>query len=69
MSAINEIAFNVRLLDVLKTKHPRWCDHISVEQQGVVRETARRPDLTLRQPGGIPVIIGTEFMPARGVSG
>ena len=69
MPAINEIAFNVRLLDVLKIKHPRWRDHISVEQQGVVRETARRPDLILRQPGDIPVIIETEFMPPRGVSG
>ena len=69
MPAINEIAFNVRLLDVLKIKHPRWRDHISVEQQGVVHETARRLDLILRQPGGSPVIIETEFMPTRGVSG
>ena len=63
----SEIAFNVRLLDVLRTKHPRWRDHIGVEQQGVLRETALRPDIVIRPPGGIPVVLETEFMPARSV--
>ena len=67
MPRTNEIAFNVRLLDVLRTKHPRWRDHISVEQQGMVRETALRPDIVIRPPGGIPVVLETEFMPARSV--
>ena len=67
MLRTNEIAFNVRLLDVLRTKHPRWRDHISVEQQGMVRETALRPDIVIRPPGGIPVVLETEFMPARSV--
>ena len=66
-SRTSEIAFNVRLLDVLQTKHPRWRDHTGVEQQGVLRETALRPDIVIRPPGGIPVVLETEFMPARSV--
>ena len=63
----SEMAFNVRLLDVLRTKHPRWRDHTGVEQLGVLRETALRPDIVIRPPGGIPVILETEFVPARSV--
>ena len=66
-SRTSEIAFNVRLLDVLRTKHPRWRDHTGVEQQGVLRETALRPDIVIRPPGGIPVVLETEFLPARSV--
>ena len=67
MPQTSEIAFNVPLLDVLRTRHPRWRDHTGVEQQGVLRETALRPDIVIRPPGGIPVVLETEFMPARGV--
>ena len=67
MPKTNEIAFNVRLLDVLQTKHPRWRDHVGVEQRDVLRETALQPDIVIRPPGGVPVIIETEFMPARSV--
>ena len=67
MPRTNEIAFNVALSNVLRTKHPRWRDHIGAEQQGVVRETAQRPDIVIRPPGGIPVVLETEFEPARSV--
>ena len=67
MPKTNEIAFNVRLLDVLQTKHPRWRDHVGVEQRDVLRETALQPDIVIRPPGGVPVILETEFMPARNV--
>ena len=67
MPRINEIGFNVQLLDVLRTKHPHWRDHTSVEQQGVIRETALRPDIVICPPGGIPVILETEFIPAHSV--
>ena len=67
MPKTNEIAFNVRLLDVLQTKHPSWRDHVGVEQRDVLRETALQPDIVIRPPGGVPVIIETEFMPARSV--
>lgn len=67
MPRTNETVFNVRLLNVLETKHPRWRDYSSVEQQGLLRETAQRPDLVIRLPGGIPVVLEMEFMPARSV--
>ncbi len=67
MPKTNEIAFNVRLLDVLQTKHPRWRDHVGVEQRDVLRETALQPDIVIRPPGGVPVILETEFIPARSV--
>ena len=67
MPRTNETVFNVRLLNMLETKHPRWRDYTSVEQQGVLRETARRPDLVIRPPGDIPVVLELEFMPARSV--
>ena len=67
MPKTNEIAFNVPLSDVLQTKHPRWRDQVGVEQRDVLRETALQPDIVIRPPGGVPVIIETEFMPARSV--
>ena len=63
----NEIAFNVHLFDVLRTKHPRWRDHAGVEQTAVFRDVALQPDLVIHPPGGVPVIIETEFEPARSV--
>ena len=67
MPRTNEIAFNVALSNVLRTKHPRWRDRTGAEQQGVVREAAQRPDIVIRPPGGIPVVLETEFEPARSV--
>ncbi len=63
----HEIAFNVHLFDVLRTKHPRWRDYAGVEQTAVFRDAALQPDLVIRPPGGVPVIIETEFEPARSV--
>lgn len=63
----HEIAFNVHLCDVLRTKHPRWRDHAGVEQTAVFRDAALQPDLVIRPPDGVPVIIETEFEPARSV--
>ena len=67
MPKTNEIAFNVLLLEVLKTRHPAWREHTGVEQQGVFRETALRPDVVIHPPGGVPVVLETEFQPARTV--
>ena len=67
MPKTNEIAFNVPLSDVLQTKHPRWRDQVGVEQRDVLRETALQPDIVIRPPGGVPVILETEFMPAHTV--
>ena len=67
MPKTNEIAFNVQLLNVLRNKHPRWRDRTGVEQQDVFRESALRPDIVIRPPGGIPVVLETEFEPAHTV--
>ena len=67
MPKTNEIAFNVQLLNVLRSKHPQWRDRTGVEQQDVFRESALRPDIVIRPPGGIPVVLETEFEPAHTV--
>ena len=67
MPQTNEIAFNLELSNVLRTKHPRWGDRITAEQTNVLRETARQPDVVIRPPGGVPVVLETEYEPARGV--
>ena len=67
MPQTNEVAFNFPLLEVLRAKHPHWRDRAVVEQHGLIRETAERPDIVIRPVGGVPVVIETEFEPARSV--
>ena len=68
MPRISEPSFNVELGNVLRTKHPRWTDRIGVEQTAVLSEaTSLRPDIVIRHPGGLPVVVETEFTPARTV--
>ncbi len=67
MPRTSEVAFNVALSNVLRTKHPRWRDRTSAEQKSILRETALQPDIVIRPPGGIPVVLETEFEPARSV--
>lgn len=67
MPSTSEIAFNVELLNVLRSKHPRWRDHTGVEQRGVLRKKALQPDIVIRPPGGVPVVLETEFEPAHTV--
>ena len=62
---ISEPAFNVALGSVMGRKHPHWRGHIGIEQTGVLREGAGlRPDIMIRHPGGLPVVIETEYSPA-----
>ena len=67
MPRTSEIAFNLELSNVLRTKHPRWRDRTSAEQRGILRETALQPDIVIRPPSGIPVVLETEFEPAHSV--
>ena len=63
-----EHTVNVELARLLRTRHPHWRQGIGVEQSGVLKDApAQRPDLLIRHPGGLPVVIETEFQPARGV--
>ena len=63
MPTNSEATVNVRLGDLLRTKHPAWRDGIGVEQSRVLREAARRPDIVVRHPGGQIVVVETEFAP------
>ena len=67
MPQTSEIALNFELSNVLRSKHPRWRDCITAEQTNVLRETALQPDVVIRPPGGVPVVLETEFEPAPGV--
>ncbi len=60
-----EPGFNFALGEVLRTRHPRWHDQIEVESTGIFVEGANlRPDIVVRHPDGMPVIVETEFTPA-----
>lgn len=67
MPRTSEPVFNIELAKVLRSKHPRWRDRITAEQTNVFRETALQPDVVIRSPGGVPVVLETEFEPASGV--
>ena len=63
-----EHTVNVELARLLRTRHPRWRQGIGVEQSGVLADApAQRPDLLIRHPGGLSVVIETEYQPARSV--
>ena len=55
------------MADVLFRKHPLWQKHSGYERTQVMENSSLRPDIVIRQPGGQPVIVETEFAPARGV--
>ena len=67
MTGINsEPSFNEALARVLRTKNPRWHDHLTAEQRRTVRGGGT-PDLIVRNPRGAPVVVETEYLPARTV--
>ena len=55
---------NAELAACLRTMHPRW--NVRAEMQGLIGG-ARRPDIVITQPNSLPVILETEFLPARDV--
>ena len=72
----SETAFNFELARQLRLRHPRWreadaeTDAVAAEQSGMLGGTAAvrlRPDIVVRHPGGLPVVVETEFAPARTV--
>ncbi|MCY3878811.1 MAG: hypothetical protein OXF74_06485 [Rhodobacteraceae bacterium] len=65
-----ETAFNLELANQLRARHPRWREESSVaaEQTGwLTGKAGKRPDIIIRHPGSLPVIVETEFSPARHV--
>ena len=68
MPRTTETAFNTELAKVLRRKHPRWPERIGVEQTNVFSEAAGlQPDIIVRHPGGLPVAVEIEYLPARSV--
>ena len=67
MAATNsERSFNEALARVLWTKHPTWRERLTAEQHRAVKGGGQ-PDLIVRNPLGAPVVLETEYVPARTV--
>lgn len=66
-----EKAVNHEIGNILRKKHPRWkkgC--IETEKTGMLKnEAGKQVDIVICHPGGVPVVIETEFAPARTVTG
>ena len=62
----SERSFNEALARVLRTKNPRWHDHLTAEQHRAMRGSGM-PDVIVRNPRGAPVVVETEYLPARTV--
>ena len=60
-----EPSFNIELGHALRAKHPLWLDRIGTEQTDVFSEgRGLRPDILIRHPNAMPVVVETEFAPA-----
>ena len=68
-SRISETAFNAQFAGALRDRHPRWGGSaVLAEATGVFRgAAARQPDILLTGEAGVPVVIETEYEPARTV--
>lgn len=59
---VTERSINTILGDILREKHPRWFDRIETERSRVFKENSSLiPDILIRHPGGVPVIVETKF--------
>ena len=68
VSRISERTVNDAIGQLLRDKNVRWKNNIDIEKTGMLAEEARkRPDIVVSHPSGIPVIIESEFEPARTV--
>ena len=65
----DEPTFNQALAEALRTRNPRWREIgqlLGAEQLGVLQEGGQ-PDIFVDDPDGVPIIIETEYSPARTV--
>ena len=67
MPRTTEPVFNAKLAEVLRGKYPGGKSRLGAEQTGVLAKRGRRPDIVVQPPGCLPVIVETEFHPARTV--
>ena len=67
-SRLSEAEVNNALGRILRLKNVRWRNCIESEKTGVIKQAAgKRPDIIVNHPGSLPVIIESEFEPARTV--
>lgn len=67
-SKTTESAFNFVLSEALRYRHPQWREHIQAEQTGVIEGApGLRPDILIAPSNSSPVIVETEYLPARTV--
>lgn len=63
--AIVDVAFNIRLLDVLRGEHPDRLDRLPPERTNTLHGgKGKRPDIVLSDTADVPVVVETVFMPA-----
>ena len=67
MPRTTEPAFNVKLAEVLDGKYPGDGSILGAEQTKVFLASGKRPDIVVRPPNNLTVIVETEFEPARSV--
>lgn len=67
MPRTTEPVFNAKLAEALRGKYPGGKSRLGAEQTGVLAKRGRRPDIVVQPPGCLPVIVETEFHPARTV--
>ena len=69
MPPIIESTFNAKLSEILRSKNPRWReDNVAVgEACGGLLDARGIPDVLIAPPNALPVVVETEFMPARTV--
>lgn len=68
VSRMSESTVNDVLGQLLRAKNVRWKNSIHTEKTGMLSEGLRkRPDIVVNHPSGVPVIIESEFEPARTV--
>lgn len=64
----SEQTVNFVLGTIIRAKNVRWQDAIETEKTGMILDSpGKRPDIVVSHPGGLPVVIETEFAPARTV--
>jgi len=68
MPVIREPTFNAKLTDILRRKNPRWrVDDSAVAEGGRILEGGGTPDVFICPSHAAPIVVESEFMPARTV--
>ena len=68
MPTIRETTFNAKLTEILRQKNPRWReDDTAIAEAGAVLDGGGTPDILISPADALPIVVETEFLPARTV--